>query len=300
MNDTVAVQVKKLTKRYPKGSVNAVDDLSLVIHTGEVCGFLGSNGAGKSTTIRTMMNFIRPTSGSVEILGNDSVAGAVASHRAIGYVAGDVALPRNVTGRQLLDYLGALQGSMDRSYLHLLTERFSVQLDKKIGELSKGNRQKIGLLQAFMHKPKVLILDEPTSGLDPLMQEAFYATIAEAKGRGAAIFLSSHNFAEVERVCDRVAIIRSGKLVADTSVAELQKTHLPTWRVTLKNGADARRLQASKALSVTIRAKNLAMVRPTQTIAAALAAMSEVEILSLRQEADELEDEFMTFYKGGA
>lgn len=297
MNDKIPVKITNLTKRYPGAKVDAVDNLSLDIHAGEVCGFLGSNGAGKSTTIRTMMNFMRPTTGNIQILGMDSVKDAVAIHQSIGYVAGDVALPRNVTGRQLFGYLGALHGSVDKQYLHVLTERFSAQLDKKISELSKGNRQKIGLLQAFMHKPEVLIFDEPTSGLDPLMQEAFYTTIAEAKAEGAAVFLSSHNFAEVERVCDRVAIIREGKLVADTSVTALQKNHLPTWRVTLKDEAAVKQLQDSRALNVKLHTKTMVSIRPSHSIAAALAAMSKVEIVSFNQEADELEDEFMAFYK---
>ena len=299
MKDDAAITITSLTKRYTGAKTNAVDNVTLSIRAGEVYGFLGSNGAGKSTTLRTIMNFIHATSGTVEILGKDSAADAVAIHRDIGYVSGDVALPKNVTGTQLLNYLGGLHGSVDKPYLRLLVDRFSVQLDRKIGELSKGNRQKVGLLQALMHKPKVLILDEPTSGLDPLMQEAFYETILEAKARGAAILFSSHNFAEVERICDRVAIIRNGKLVVDASVQELQKSHMPSWRVTVKDKMSAQQLLSAPGLTVTSQKNAVLTVRPTRSIRTALAALSKVEIVSIVQQADELEDEFMSFYKQG-
>ena len=299
MQDDAAITITSLTKRYTGAKTNAVDNVTLSIRAGEVYGFLGSNGAGKSTTIRTIMNFIRATSGTVMILGKDSATDAVAVHRDIGYVSGDVALPKNVTGKQLLSYLGDLHGSVDKPYLRLLVDRFSVQLDQKIGELSKGNRQKVGLLQALMHKPKILILDEPTSGLDPLMQEAFYETILEAKARGAAILFSSHNFAEVERICDRVAIIRNGKLVVDASVQELQKSHMPSWRVTVKDKTSAKQLLSAPGLTVTSQKNAMLTVRPTRSIRTALAALSKVEIVSIVQQTDELENEFMSFYKQG-
>lgn len=301
MTDTVAIKIKNLTKRYPGSSVAAVDQLSLSIKTGQVYGFLGSNGAGKSTTIRMLLNFLRPTSGSVSILGLDSVTDALEIHRSIGYLAGDVALPKNVTGRQLLRYLGQLHGQVDEAYLQDLVKRFSVTLDQKIGTLSKGNRQKIGLLQAFMHKPQILILDEPSSGLDPLMQEQFYELVREAKERGAAVFLSSHNFAEAERVCDRVAIIRSGKLVADESVAHMRKEHPPTWHVALKDKADAKDLTASEALIVTPISATTFAVRPARSISEALTALGKFDIQSINQSDNDLEDEFMAFYnKEGA
>lgn len=296
-NNTTAMTISSLTKRYASSASNAVENLTLSIRAGEVYGFLGSNGAGKSTTIRMIMNFIQPTSGAIEILGMDSARDAVAIHRDIGYISGDVALPKNVTGSQLLAYLGELHGAVDKPYLRLLVDRFSAQLDKKIGELSKGNRQKIGILQACMHKPAILILDEPTSGLDPLMQEAFYETLLEAKERGAAVLLSSHNFAEVERICDRVAIIRDGRLVADASVEELRKSHLPSWRVTVNNEAAATRLAGDKAITVTTQKGTVLMIRPTHSISTALAALSRVEVVAINQQADELEDEFMSFYK---
>jgi ABC-2 type transport system ATP-binding protein len=301
MTETAAIKIRDLTKRYPGTSTPALAGLSLTIKTGQVYGFLGSNGAGKSTTIRTLLNFLRPTSGSVSILGLDSVENATEIHRSIGYLAGDVALPKNVTARQLLRYLGKLHGNVDNAYLSDLVQRFGVTMDQKIGTRSKGYRQKIGLLQAFMHKPQILVLDEPTSGLDPLMQEQFYALVKEAKERGAAVFLSSHNFAEAERVCDRVAIIRSGKLVADQSVADMRREHPPTWHVTLKDKADAKKLTAAKALDVTPISAVTFAVRPAGSISEALTALGKVDVLSINQGDNELEDEFMTFYsKDGA
>jgi ABC-2 type transport system ATP-binding protein len=293
------IEIEGLTKRYGGSKTNAIDNLNLTIHAGEVYGFLGSNGAGKSTTIRTLLNFIQPTAGRAAIMGFDVVKEAVEVHKSIGYLAGDVALPKNVTGRQLLGYLGKLHGKIDRRYLDSLAHRFEAQLDKKLGTLSKGNRQKIGLLQAFMHQPQVLVLDEPTSGLDPLMQEQFYKMILEAKERGAAVFLSSHNFSEVERVCDRVAIIREGKLVADVSVEELRKDNLPTWRITVKSKIALKQLAGSKALTVTQSDGVSATVKPAASISAALAALANVEIVAMDQTTDDLEDEFMSFYSGG-
>lgn len=298
MNDVV-IDIRHLTKRYAGSKTDAVSDLSLQVEAGQVYGFLGSNGAGKSTTIRTIMDFIQPTSGKITLLGHDSRRDAVAAHKDIGYVAGDVALPKNVTGQQLLTYLCALHGTVDKPYTRLLVDKLAAQLDKKIGELSKGNRQKIGLLQAFIHKPQVLILDEPTSGLDPLMQEVFYEMIAEAKARGAAVLLSSHNFAEVERICDRVAIIRGGTLVADTSVADLRKQHKPSWRVTVSDLTSAKELAKSPQLKLVGHTGATLIVQPARDISAALTAIGKVKVTSFSQQADELEDEFMTFYKGG-
>lgn len=294
----VAIHIQHVTKRYAGSKVDALSDVSLSVAPGQVYGFLGSNGAGKSTMIRAIMNFIAPTSGSIKIMGADSKKPATA-HKSIGYVAGDVALPKNVTGRQLLGYMADLQGGIDKKYMRLLADKLSAQLDKKIGELSKGNRQKIGLLQAFMHQPQVLVLDEPTSGLDPLMQEVFYEMIADAKQRGAAVLLSSHNFAEVERVCDRVAIIRGGKLVADTSVAALRKARKPTWLVTVKDAAAAKQLAGSQALKIVGHTGATIMVQPAHSISAALTAIGKVDVAAFAQQDDELENEFMAFYKGG-
>lgn len=291
-----AIEVTKLTKVYPGSKIPAVDSLSFSIAKGEVYGFLGSNGAGKSTTIRLLMDFIRPTNGSASILGKDSIKDSVEIRNNVGYLAGDVALPRKVTGRQLFEYLGRLNGGVDTKYLATLENRFQAELDKRTETLSKGNRQKIGVIQAFMHQPKVLILDEPTSGLDPLMQEQFYRTVEEAKAQGTAVFLSSHSFAEVERICDRIGIIREGKLVHEGPIANMMEHRLPTWRIVLPKASDIEVLESSKSLEVIEKLKDTAVIRPVKAISPALLAMSKVDIISMTVEQEELEDEFMSFY----
>lgn len=212
----------------------ALRDLTLHVQPGEVYGFLGPNGAGKSTTIRTLMNFIQPTGGSATVLGHDIVKDAVKIKRAVGYLAGDGALYAKMTGRQYLDYLGELQPPVSRAYEQELTKRLRTTLDKPLGALSRGNRQKISIVQAFMHQPKLLILDEPSSGLDPLMQEVFYELISEARARGSAIFMSSHILGEVQKVCDRVGIIRDGELVAERNIADMAKEAAQTFDLVFK------------------------------------------------------------------
>ncbi len=216
----ITIQTSSLTKRY--GKQRGIDDLSIEVREGETFGFLGPNGAGKSTTINVLMGFRNPTSGSAKVLGHDVVSEREAIHREVGFVPGELALYENLTGGELLEYFGNLRGGLDEKYARELAERFSCELDRPIGTLSKGNKQKVGLLQALVHRPKLLILDEPTSGLDPLNQREFYSVIKEAKKTGTTVFLSSHVMSEVEHVCDRVAIIRNGKLV---SVEKLAKLH---------------------------------------------------------------------------
>lgn len=293
-----ALQLDKLTKVYGHAKQPAIKDVSLTLQAGEVYGFLGSNGAGKSTTIRTILGFIFPTSGTATILGKDSVKDAVITKRDIGYLAGDVILPKRVTGRKLLRYLSNLSGGVDQAYLDMLVGRFEAQLDKRTDTLSKGNRQKIGLIQAFMHQPKVIILDEPTSGLDPVMQERFYQTVAEAKERGAAVFLSSHNFAEVERICDQVAIIKNGSIVHESPVAKMMERRLPSWRIVLAKKADAAKLKKNASLTIVSADGDSLLVRPSSAISPALAALGTVEVISMGIEQDELEGEFMSFYNG--
>lgn len=291
------ISLDKVTKRYRGSKVAAVDEVSLTVKSGEVYGFLGSNGAGKSTTIRTLMGFISPSQGTAKVLGTDVTASAaVAARKDIGYLAGDVILPKRVTGRALLKHLAHLSGGVDSAYLNVLIERFDAQVDKKTETLSKGNRQKIGLLQAFMHQPKVLILDEPTSGLDPLMQEQFYKTVEEARERGAAVFLSSHSFSEVERICDRIGIIRDGKMVHQGPIAKFMADRKPSWRVTLKKKVDVETLLHSPMLTVVEHDGMTLVVEPVKSIASGLAALSKVSIATMSMGQKELEDEFMSFY----
>ena len=215
-----AVVCDGLTKHF--ASVHAVEDLSFTVEPGEVVGFLGPNGAGKTTTIRMLLDLIRPTRGRVEVLGTNPRRGGAELRRRIGYMAGDLALYNRLTGRQLLELVGALRGSATLAPAEALAERIEVQLDRPIGTLSRGNRQKIGVVQAFAHEPDLLVLDEPTSGLDPVSQRTFRLLVREATTRGAAVLLSSHVLGEVQRVADRVAIVREGRLVTIEPMHDLE------------------------------------------------------------------------------
>jgi len=215
-----AIHTQGLTKHY--GDFPALVDLDLEVDQGEVFGFLGPNGAGKSTTIRVLLDEIRPTRGRATILGMDTHAESVALRRHIGYVPGDLAMYPNLTGRNTLRFYANLRGGVDWDYVEQLAERLEADLAKKVGDLSTGNRQKVALIQAFMNRPDLLILDEPNAGLDPLMQREFQEMMREVVDDGRTVFLSSHALSEVERVADRVAIIRHGKLVAVEGVASLR------------------------------------------------------------------------------
>ncbi len=219
---TVAIEASGLTKTY--GATRAVSDLSLRVDPAQVFGFLGPNGAGKTTTIRLLLALQRPTAGSATILGLDAGRESVEIHRRTGYLPGELALYPRLTGRQHIDWFARARGERDLSLASRLSERFEVTLDRPARELSKGNRQKIGLVLAFMHRPELLILDEPTSGLDPLMQNEFEQLVREVVAEGRTVFLSSHELDEVQRLADRVAIIRSGRLVTTDTVDHLRQS----------------------------------------------------------------------------
>jgi len=220
MTDYVAIHTERLTKHY--GDVHALVDLDLEVRVGEVFGFLGPNGAGKTTMIRTVLDEIRATAGRASILGLDSHERSVEIRRHIGYVPGDLALYPNLTGRDTLTYFANLRGGVDWGYVDELAVRLDADLSKKVGDLSSGNRQKVGLIQAFMNRPELLVMDEPSSGLDPLMQREFQTMMSEVVAEGRTVFLSSHTLSEVQRVADRVGIIRHGHLIALEAVASLR------------------------------------------------------------------------------
>ena len=217
---TPAIRTEGLTKHY--GEVKALIDLDMEVRLGEVFGFLGPNGSGKTTMIRTILDLIRPTAGRAEILGMDTHEKAVELRNHIGYVPGDLAMYPSLTGRDTLTYFANLRGGVDWSYVDELAERLSTNLDIKVGDYSSGNRQKLGIIQAFMNRPQVLVMDEPSTGLDPLMQREFQKMMREVAGEGRCVFLSSHTLSEVQRVADRVGIIRHGRLVDVESVDDLR------------------------------------------------------------------------------
>lgn len=215
-----AIRTHGLTKRY--GNTQALIDVSLEVPRGIVFGYLGPNGAGKTTTIRLLMGALRPTQGRAEVLGMDVVDHRQEVHRHVGYLPGDFVAYPSMTAREYLDYLGDLRGGVRREQVELLAKRLQLDLDRRIGALSHGNRQKVGIIQALMHEPEVLILDEPTGGLDPLMQREFLSLVREIREAGRTVFLSSHVMSEVEAIADTVAILREGHLIEVDEVADLK------------------------------------------------------------------------------
>ncbi|AKK29078.1 ABC transporter ATP-binding protein [Mycobacterium sp. EPa45] len=232
--DTAAVEIQGLVKTF--GRTRALDGMDLTVRAGSVAGFLGPNGAGKSTTIRILLGLLRADGGHVRLLGGDPWRDAVALHRRIAYVPGDVTLWPNLTGGQVIDFLCALRGGADPRRRDQLIERFELDPHKKSRTYSKGNRQKVALVAAFATDADIYILDEPTSGLDPLMENVFQQCVQEVARRGAAVLLSSHVLAEVEKVCDTVTIIRAGRTVQSGSLAQLQ--HLMRTTVTARTRRD--------------------------------------------------------------
>ena len=230
-----AIRTVGLTKYY--GDIPGVVDLDLNVKSGEIFGFLGPNGAGKTTTIRMLMDFIRPTDGMVEIFGMDAHQDALALRHMVGNLPGEFAFYPQQTGWEFLQIWGSLHGATrDRS--EMLADRLDVDLSRKLGELSHGNKQKVGLIQAMMGNPAFLILDEPAYGLDPLVQQTLYEILLELKNSGTTVFLSSHNLSEVQHVCDRVAVIREGKLIALDSVSNLRHQVVRTMQVTFYEEVD--------------------------------------------------------------
>jgi ABC-2 type transport system ATP-binding protein len=214
------IEIEKLTKSY--GSHRGIIDVDLVVNEGEAFGFLGPNGAGKTTTIRTLLDHIRPTSGQARIFGIVTTEDPVTIHKRIGYLPGEFSLYDKLTGGQTIDYFANLRGGVDAAYQADLIRRLDLDTSRKFKEYSKGNKQKVGLIVALQNRPDLLVLDEPTSGLDPLVQQTFFDVIREAKSEGRTVFLSSHILGEVEKTCDRVGIIREGRLVKVDRVEALR------------------------------------------------------------------------------
>ncbi|TDI52776.1 MAG: ABC transporter ATP-binding protein [Acidobacteria bacterium] len=293
---TLAIRTESLTKHY--GEVKALIDLSLEVRMGEVFGFLGPNGSGKTTMIRTVLDLIRPTEGRAEILGMDTHEEAVEIRNHIGYVPGDLAMYPNLTGRDTLTYFANLRGGVDWSYVDELTERLSVDLDVKVGNYSSGNRQKVGIIQAFMNRPQVLVMDEPSTGLDPLVQREFQKMMREVAADGRCVFLSSHTLSEVQRVADRVGIIRHGRLVDVESVHDLRSKAIRRVELFFDTDIDASIFEAVAGVREA-KANQTSIVlsfdgHMDQLLKTATDHYHLVDITS--QEAD-LEEIFLTYYR---
>ncbi len=291
------IDCQKLSKRYGHSGKYALQDLSLQVQAGEIYGFLGPNGAGKSTAIRTLLNFIQPSDGQATILGLDVVQDSVAIKRSVGYLAGEVVLYERLTGRQFLDYMGVLQPLKHPAYLQELVEVFEAELDKPLRSLSKGNRQKIGVIQALMHEPDVLILDEPTSGLDPLMQATFYVTVETAKRRGAAIFLSSHDLAEVNKMCDRIGFIKEGRLITEQSITAIQALAAHQFDITFYDKAPLLQLHALPKAKVSQLNEHTVNVQLQGNLQPLFSVLAKHKVRSFEKHEVNLEDEFLRLYE---
>ena len=294
----VAIRTTRLTKDYGQG--HGLFALDLEVRRGEILGFLGPNGAGKSTTMRLLLDLIKPTSGSATLLGLDSRADSLELRRRVGFLPGDLALYPMLTGAAMLDYLAELRGGVDEGVRDGLAERFDAELGRRIRELSTGNRQKLGLIQAFMHEPELLILDEPIAGLDPLVQRSFHALLREVAGQGRTVLLSSHTLSEVEQVADRVAILRRGRLVVVDSLEGLRKVAVQHLEIEFA-GTPPRpdELRAVPGVrEVTPEGTHL-VVAFEGSADALVKTLAGYDVRSLRSRDDDLEEIFLRYYRDG-
>jgi ABC-2 type transport system ATP-binding protein len=291
---TTAIETFGLTKRY--GTTTAVADLSLRVEPGQIFGFLGPNGAGKSTTIRVLMALQRPTRGRAAVLGLDAAADSVEVHRRVGYLPGDLELFPRLTGRQHITWFARHRGVADL-VARQLADRFQVVADRPVRELSKGNRQKIGLVLAFMHQPELLVLDEPTSGLDPLMQHEFESLLRETVAEGRTVFLSSHELGEVQRIADRIAIIKKGALVAEDTVDGLRRTAPQKMEVRFPYPVDLAELSTVKGVTVIASDGPLVTLDVTGEIAPVLKIIASHDPVDLISRPAGLDELFLGFYR---
>ena len=295
---TPMIEVEKLTKSY--GSKRGILDVSFQVEEGEVFGFLGPNGAGKTTTIRLLMALLHADSGSARIAGVDCWQQSLEIKRLVGYMPGEPALDPNLTGGQILEYFANLRGGVDHAYLKQLIDRFELDTSRKFRQYSTGNKRKVVLIQAFMHRPRVLILDEPTSGLDPLNQQEFDRMVFEARNEGRTVFLSSHVLSEVEKTCTRVGIIRDGRLVRVGDVAEVKAIKRYEMTITFANAVAAETFKTLDGV-IEVTALNhghgvhLAMQGPADAVVKAAARYS---VMSLTSVEPSLEDIFLRYYEG--
>ncbi len=293
---TPVIEINSLSKSY--GKIQAVKDVSIRVEQGEIFGFLGPNGAGKTTTIRCMLDVIRPTSGSIRVLGLDAQRDRHALHQHIGYLPGDVRLPGDMTGKQIINYFSRIQG-LQPVLLKDLVARFDVEMKRPLKSYSKGMRQKIGIVLAFMCDPDVLILDEPTSGLDPLLQKTFNEFLLEEQARGKTVFMSSHIMSDVEKVCQRVAVIRKGELVTVEEVETLREK--AGQRITVEFGENASVSSDEMAhvpgISDVTISKGIYHMNMSGRMDPLIKALSRHEVLRLQVEEAPLEEVFLKFYE---
>jgi ABC-2 type transport system ATP-binding protein len=295
---TTVIQTEKLTKSY--GIHRGIIEVDLEVFEGEAFGFLGPNGAGKTTMIRTLLDHIRPTSGRATIFGIETTADPVAIHRRIGYLPGEFALYDKLTGGQTLEYFANLRGGVDKTYQQALIARLDVDPSRKFREYSKGNKQKIGLIIALQHHPDLLLLDEPTSGLDPLIQQEFYGVIREAKAEGRTVFLSSHILSEVEKTCDRVAIIRDGRLARVDRTEALRDLAHHTVELVFTNEVPVEAFRSLPGVSNVVAEDHILRMRVSGSITPVVRTAAQYELADFVSREPSLEETFLAEYSKGA
>jgi ABC-2 type transport system ATP-binding protein len=294
---TAIIETEKLTKSY--GPHRGIIDVDLEVNQGEVFGFLGPNGAGKTTTIRTLLDLIRPTSGRASIFGLDAAADAVQIHRRLGYLPGEFGLYDKLTGGETIEYFANLRGGVDPAYVRALVDRLDLDPSRTFREYSKGNKQKVGLVVALQHQPELLILDEPTSGLDPLIQQTFFDFVREARREGRTVFLSSHIISEVDRTCDRVAIIREGLIVRSGTLDALRDLshHAVTLRFSGEVPAAARAAFAAlPGVSEVTADDHVLRMRVTGPVGPVVREAGRYELLDFESQEPSLEETFLAAY----
>ena len=291
---TAVIRTEKLTKSY--GSHRGIIEVDLSVEKGEVFGFLGPNGAGKTTTIRTFLDLIRPTSGKAYVFGIESSADPVAIHRRIGYIPGEFALYDRLTGKQTLEYFANLRGGVDPAYQASLIERFDLDPSRRFREYSKGNKQKVGVIIALQHRPEFLVFDEPTAGLDPLVQQTFFTTIRETVADGATVFLSSHILSEVEKSCDRVAIIREGRLAKVGTVDALRDLAHHQVELRFVGPVPTAEFEALPGVSEVVVDDHVLRMRVSGAITPVVQAAARYELLDFVSREPSLEETFLAEY----
>ncbi len=291
-----AIETQKLTKYYDHGKVLGIKNLNLQIKEGEIFGFIGPNGAGKSTTIRLLLDLIRPTSGGAKILNLDINRQAVEIHQNIGFLPGEIFLPENLTGGKCLEFYAGFKSQIEKSYIKHLCDKLDFNPKKKVGEYSKGNKQKLAIILALMHKPALLLLDEPTSGLDPLNQQTFYNLIRETKKWGTTTFFSTHILTEAENLCDRVGIVKDGELLKIENIDDFKEKNIrdiyleTNDNITLAN----LKIDGVKKVEKTTRGYHLTTAGSNGKI---LKSLAKFDIKDIKILEPSLEEIFMRFYK---
>ena len=291
------IEINNVTKDFGQG--RGVFDISFSVKKGEVFGYLGPNGAGKSTTIRQLLGFIKPQKGSIQMFGMDCFGQAAQIHKRIGYLAGEIAFVDNMKGMEYIRFIAQLRGMKNDARMKELIDMFDLNPTGKIRKMSKGMKQKIAIVTASMDSPEVVILDEPTSGLDPLMQNRFVDLILEEKKKGTTILMSSHIFEEVERTCDRTAIIRQGSIVDTVDMTKLSAIRNQVYTVTLSDEEQAVRLSNHPELSVQSREGELVKLLVNNNVADILKILAEYEPVNLQVASQSLEDVFLHYYGKG-